>query len=112
MDTSGGVAIPRGSKAQLVIVSAPKGGNIPGAPDLVVSLGPVSVGGRRYELETADVQQRGKLGLVANKRTASAFQILTYPKEPESVPSWAAEVGRDGGNEKHGSTRGGWLYNR
>ncbi len=70
-DASGAVVIPRGSKAQLVIVSASKGGRIQGASDLVLSLGSVSVGGRRYDLDTSDMQQRGKAGLGANKRTAT-----------------------------------------
>jgi hypothetical protein len=55
----------------LIIVSASKGGNIRGASDLVVSLGSVSVGGRRYEVETTDVGERGKAGIGANKRTAT-----------------------------------------
>jgi hypothetical protein len=70
LDGSGAVAIPQGSRAQLIIVSASKGGRIQGASDLVLTLGSVSVGGRRYELDTADVRQRGKAGLGANKRTA------------------------------------------
>jgi hypothetical protein len=71
LDASGTVAIPRGSQAQLVIVSASKGGRIRGASDLVLSLGSVSVGGRNYAPETADVQQSGKAGIGANKRTAT-----------------------------------------
>jgi hypothetical protein len=71
LDASGAVAIPRGSPAQLVIVSASKGGSIRGASDLVLSLGSVSVGGRNYAPETADVQQKGKAGIGANKRTAT-----------------------------------------
>lgn len=70
LDASGAVAIPRGSKAQLVIVSASKGGRIRGASDLVLTLGSVSAGGRRYQLDTSDVQRRGKGGLGADKRTA------------------------------------------
>jgi hypothetical protein len=70
LDASGAVAIPRGSKAQLVILSASKGGRIRGASDLLLTLGSVLVGGRRYELDTTDIQQRGKAGLGANKRTA------------------------------------------
>jgi hypothetical protein len=70
LDSSGAVAVPRGSKAQLVIVSASKGGRIKGASDLVLTLGSVSVGGRRYAVDATDVQQRGKAGLGANKRTA------------------------------------------
>ncbi|HSB16374.1 MAG TPA: hypothetical protein VLE22_18130 [Bryobacteraceae bacterium] len=71
LDASGTVAIPRGSQAQLVIVSASRGGRIRGASDLVLSLGSVSVGGRNYAPETASVQQSGKAGIGANKRTAT-----------------------------------------
>ena len=71
MDASGRVAIPRGSTARLIIVSASKGGSIRGASDLVLSLGSVSVGGRRYDVETTDVGKRGKAGIGANKRTAT-----------------------------------------
>jgi outer membrane lipoprotein SlyB len=70
LDSSGAVAIPRGSNAQLVIVSASKGGRIRGASDLTLALGSVTVGGQRYEVDAGNLQQRGKSGLGANKRTA------------------------------------------
>jgi hypothetical protein len=70
LDASSAIVIPRGSDAQLVIVSASKGGRIQGAADLVLSLKSVSLGGRRYSVDAADMQQRGKTGLGANKRTA------------------------------------------
>jgi hypothetical protein len=70
LDSSGAVAIPRGSTAQLVIVSASKGGRIRGASDLTLTLGSVSVGGQRYEVDAGNMQQTGKSGLGANKRTA------------------------------------------
>jgi outer membrane lipoprotein SlyB len=71
LDASGAVAIPHGSRAQLTIVSASGGGRIQGASDLVLDLRSVSVGGRRYAVDSADVRQRGKAGLGANKRTAT-----------------------------------------
>jgi len=71
LDASGAVVIPRGSRAQLTIVSASRGGRIQGASDLVLDLKSVSVGGRRYAVDAADVRQRGKSGLGANKRTAT-----------------------------------------
>ena len=70
LDEAGAVVIPRGSNANIVIRSASKGGKITGASDLVLDLDSVSVDGRRYELSTADVSQKGKSGLGANKRTA------------------------------------------
>jgi len=71
LDASGVVAIPRGSRAQLMIISASGGGRIKGAADLVVTLGSVSVEGRRYALDTSNLQQRGQSGVGANKRTAT-----------------------------------------
>jgi outer membrane lipoprotein SlyB len=70
LDGSGAVAIPRGSNAQLVIVSASKGGRIRGASDLTLTLGSVTVGGQRYEVDSGNLQQSGKSGVGANKRTA------------------------------------------
>ena len=69
-DAAGGVVIPRGANAAIVIRSASKGGKISGAADLVLDLASVSVDGRRYHLETVDLAQRGRQGLGANKRTA------------------------------------------
>jgi len=71
LNSVGTVVIPKGSQAQLVIVSASQGGTIRGASDLVLKLTSVTVGGRRYQLEAADVAQRGKEGVGANKRTAT-----------------------------------------
>lgn len=70
-DASGAVAIPRGSRAELVIVSASRGGRIRGASDLVLDLRSVTVAGQRYRLDAADIGQRGKAGVGANKRTAT-----------------------------------------
>jgi len=69
LDSSGDVVIPRGSNAQITIVSASKGGKITGASDLVLDLATVSVDGRAYQISTTDVEQKGKAGLGANKRT-------------------------------------------
>jgi hypothetical protein len=69
-DSGGAVVIPRGSRAQIVINSASKGGAIRGASDLALDLKSVMVGGRQYRVETADISQKGKSGVGANKRTA------------------------------------------
>jgi len=71
LNSAGTVVIPKGSQAQIVILSASKGGKIRGASDLIVSLSSVTVGGQRHQLDTSDVEQRGKDGLGANKRTAT-----------------------------------------
>jgi len=71
LNSAGTVVIPKGSQTQLVIVSASQGGKIRGASDLVLNLASVTVGGRRYQLDAADVAQRGKEGVGANKRTAT-----------------------------------------
>ena len=70
LDANGAVVIPRGANAQIVIRSASRGGRFRGSSDLVLDLASVSVGGRRYQLSTADLVEKGKAGLGANKRTA------------------------------------------
>jgi hypothetical protein len=70
-DAAGAVAIPRGSPAELVIVSASRGGRIRGASDLVLDLRSVTIRGRRYRLDAANIEQRGKSGVGANRRTAT-----------------------------------------
>jgi hypothetical protein len=70
VDPAGDVVIPRGSNAQIIIRSASKGGRIRGASDLVLDLDSVSVGGQRYELDTADYVAKGREGVGRNRRTA------------------------------------------
>jgi hypothetical protein len=69
-DEAGDVVIPRGSNAQIVIVSASKGGRFHGASDLVLDLASISVDGRLYQVHTAPLEERGKSGVGLNKRTA------------------------------------------
>jgi hypothetical protein len=69
MDAAGNVVIPAGSNAQIVIRSASKGGRFRGSSDLVMDLGSVSVDGRKYQLSTADLEERGSSGVGANRRT-------------------------------------------
>jgi hypothetical protein len=71
LNSAGAVVIPKGSQAQVVIRSVSQGGKIRGASDLVVNLSSVTVRGRRYQLDSSDVEQRGKDGVGANKRTAT-----------------------------------------
>jgi hypothetical protein len=70
-DADGTVVIPRGSRAELLIVSASKGGKFKGASDLVLDLASVTVAGRRFALDSADLTKTGKSGVGANKRTAT-----------------------------------------
>jgi outer membrane lipoprotein SlyB len=69
-DADGKVVIPSGAKAQVVIRSLTQGGKIRGRDDLVLDLASVSIDGRQYALSTADLEEKGKQGLGANKRTA------------------------------------------
>ena len=65
MNNSGGVAIPRGSRARLVAVPTEDG------KDTYLDLRSVTVNGRRYELETRGSAKTSSTpgGLGANKRT-------------------------------------------
>ena len=69
-DADGNVVIPKGSDGRLVIKSASKGGHFKGASDLVLDLQSVTINGREYTIDTADISQKGKSGVGANKRTA------------------------------------------
>ena len=70
LDADGSVVVPRGSNAQIVIRSASKGGKIRGASDLVLDLQSISVEGQEYLVSTADLEEQGRHGVGANKRTA------------------------------------------
>jgi hypothetical protein len=70
LDADGAVVIPDGSNAKIVIKSASKGGRFSGQSDLVLDLRAISVEGQEYLIGTSDLQQRGREGVGANKRTA------------------------------------------
>jgi len=70
LDVDGNVVIPHGSSAQIIIRSASKGNRFHGQSDLVVDLQSVGVEGQQYLISTTDLQQKGKQGIGANKRTA------------------------------------------
>ncbi len=69
LDANGDVVVPRGANAQIVIRSASKGGRFKGQSDLVLDLQSIAVGGKEYVVSTSDLQEKGKQGLGANKRT-------------------------------------------
>lgn len=68
-DANGDVVIPRGSTVLIVIKSASKGGRFRGASDLVLDLQSVNISGKQYKIDVADISQKGKSGVGANKRT-------------------------------------------
>jgi hypothetical protein len=68
-DAEGSVVVPNGANAQIVIKSASAGGRFTKASDLILDLATVSVDGRRYELSTRDLAERGQQGIGKNKRT-------------------------------------------
>ena len=63
-DSSGNIAIPKGSDVALVIRSTE-------GSDLVLDVDSVTVNGQRYAVSTADLQKKGGAGIGANKRTAT-----------------------------------------
>lgn len=69
LDSSGSVAIPKGSDAELVIRKA-TGGTLTTSSDLVLDVESVTLAGTRYVVSTADLQEAGRQGLGANTRTA------------------------------------------
>jgi hypothetical protein len=69
-DSSGTVVIPRGANAELVIRDMSGGGRL-GSPELVLGLQSVTIGGRNYLVETADVERSSDRGIGTNRRTAT-----------------------------------------
>ena len=66
----GGVAIPKGANATLVVRESVGQGKVKGQSEISIDLGSVEVGGKQYELETSDVAKLGKQGIGKNKRSA------------------------------------------
>ena len=69
LDANGNVLIPRGSNAELTIRSA-NGGSIRTSSDLLLDVQDVTVNGRRYMVNTEDLQRAGAQGVGGNRRTA------------------------------------------
>jgi len=65
---NGDVVIPRGSEAALVVKRASGGGTV-GTEELVLDLAWVQINGKRYRLDTSDLERRGNSGIGANRRT-------------------------------------------
>ena len=70
-DDNGDIVIPRGSRANVVILSASNGGRFRGASDLILDLQSVSIDGKQYLIDGAEITKKGKSGVGANKRTAT-----------------------------------------
>jgi len=68
-DSNGGVVIPKGSPAELVLRQV-SGGGVTGTSQLTLDLQSVKVGDHRYMVNTQTVEQKGSEGIGANKRTA------------------------------------------
>lgn len=68
-DTNGNVVVPKGSPAELVLRDV-NGGGVGGTRDMAVDLQSIKVGDRRYMVESNTVEEKGREGLGANKRTA------------------------------------------
>ena len=65
VDSSGAVAIPRGSDVELAIQRLSKDND-----DVVLTVDSVMVNGRRLDVTTSPVEEKGKKGVGKNKRTA------------------------------------------
>lgn len=69
MGSNGEVLIPKGSDATLVIRQV-SSGSTTGSPDIALDLNSLTVGGRRYTVNTSDLQQSNNEGIGKNRRTA------------------------------------------
>ncbi|HEY4816294.1 MAG TPA: hypothetical protein VIH67_02615, partial [Candidatus Acidoferrum sp.] len=61
--------VPKGSPAQLIIRTVSSGG-VAGSSEITLDIQSITVHGRRYNVTTTDLKQRGRSGLGANTRTA------------------------------------------
>ncbi len=71
MGGSNNVVVPKGSPVELVIQKVSSGG-VTGSPEMMLDVQSITVGGQRYLVSTADLQQKSDTGIGANKRTAEA----------------------------------------
>jgi len=67
-DSNGGVAIPQGTRAKLVVRNITTGGAVH-SPELVLDLFSVDIGGKEYRVDTTDVDLNSGRGVGKNKRT-------------------------------------------
>lgn len=67
-DARGGIGIPAGSRAHLVVRNVSRGGAT-GTPEVVLDLFSVDVQGKNYRVVSSNVYEKGPEGIGANKRT-------------------------------------------
>jgi hypothetical protein len=68
MDANGNIVIPRGSAATLIVRQVNEGGTLSNG-NFVLDLDSVQVNGRRYAVNTVDLEARDRNGIGKNKRT-------------------------------------------
>ena len=68
LDSTGRLAIPKGSDAELVIRQT-EDGSMTNASELVLDVDSVTVAGIRYLVSTEDMEKEGRHGIGANRRT-------------------------------------------
>ena len=68
LDSTGNLAIPKGSDAELVIRQTEQG-SVTNASELVLDVDSVTVAGIRYLVSTEDREEKGRQGIGANRRT-------------------------------------------
>jgi hypothetical protein len=69
IDSSNELIVPRGSPAQLIIRTVSTGG-VTGSSEITLDIQSITVNGRRYNVTTTDLKEKGRSGLGANTRTA------------------------------------------
>ncbi len=69
LDTSGKVAIPANTSAQLIVRKISGGGAIH-SPEVILDLYSVSVGKKEYQVVSSDLKETNRKGVGANRRTA------------------------------------------
>jgi len=67
-DSTGGIAIPRGTRAKLVVRNITSGGTFHSA-ELALDLFSVDIGGKEYRVDSTDVDVNSGRGVGKNKRT-------------------------------------------
>lgn len=70
MGSDGGLAIPKGSDAMLIVRSSEAQGKVQGRSEISLDLDYVVVRGHRYNLDTQDIVEQGTAGVGKNKRSA------------------------------------------
>jgi len=68
VDRNGSVVIPRGSEAMLIVREVNEGGTIHNG-NFVLDIDSIRVNGRRYTVNTADLETRDRNGIGKNRRT-------------------------------------------